>query len=620
MKTFLLLFLIPFTSAYSQTHLMDSLQNVIRKNGEDTNAVIAYRALAGLSINTDLEKGILYAKKGVELGKKLGFDKGVAGCYLNMSSLFSSLGKQDSAFIYNDLAIQYAKKVGEPGRVGLVYLNRADLMMKVERFKEALIFCDSGRVYAEKAGREDLIARAYANVGNIYYLQNNYRDSQGYYEKAFPLFQKTGHLRMLGIIKNNIGNVHKHLGQYELAVKDFKEALKHAEDAQDKISLPMYYSNLSDVYAEMKNWKEAEKNGDISLKYARSTNNNHQIAFSQLLLSKVYLNTHRYEQSLKAATEALAISEADGNLDQQESATELLSDTFHKMGRIEDAYVFALKNKTLNDSLNKSRFEADVAKLQTEYETQQKESQILLLEKENQLHQQKLKKNQLIIIGSVLLSLMALASIGLLISRNKARQRTRELEIRTTLASDLHDEVGSSLSSIFLLSQVIKNQQNQDRKEELFETLTRNVKETVDQVRDMVWMVKPDEESQLAQRMERFAYDICNGLEMELDLKLEEVQDLNMEQRRNIYLIFKEAVNNAVKYSGGTLLQVLLKQSGHSIILQVSDNGKGFDPNSPKNGNGLRNMRRRAEELQAKLDIHSSPDQGTMIHLEYHPN
>lgn len=622
MKTHLLSYLLIISSlcVRGQSILVDSLMKEVAKNRQDTGTVIAYRALAGLSMNSDPGKGILYAKKGVTLGQKIGFDKGVAGCYLNMSTLFSSLGNQDSAFFYNDLALRYARKVGEPGRVGLVYLNRADLMMKVERFKEALVFCDSGRVYAEKAGRDDLRARAYANIGNVYYLQDNFPASRVHYQKAYPLFQTSGQVRMLGIIKNNLGNVHKHLRQYAQSVNDFNSALRHAEEAEDRASLPMYYSNLSDVYAEMKDWKSAEKNGLIALKLAREGDTGPQIAFCQLLLAKVYLNTNRYPAALTAANEALHLAKKDKNLNQQEAGTGLLAEVHHRLGSHEKAFQFALENKALNDTLSKTRFEEDVAALQTQYETKEKESQIQLLEKENQLHEQRLRKNQLLGGGAVLLALLALSSLGLLISRNKARQKTKELEIRSRLASDLHDEVGSSLSGIFLLSQVIKNQKDPQRKEELFETLSRNVRETVDQVKDMVWMVRPDDEGQLAQRMERFAYDICASADVELDLDLQEVQGLSMHQRRNLYLIFKEAVNNAIKYAECTLIKISLKQEAKGISLYVADNGKGFDTSKSYSGNGLRNIQKRTTELHAQLSLISSPGKGTVLHLEYHPN
>jgi two-component system sensor histidine kinase UhpB len=136
----------------------------------------------------------------------------------------------------------------------------------------------------------------------------------------------------------------------------------------------------------------------------------------------------------------------------------------------------------------------------------------------------------------------------------------------------------------------------------------------------MVWMVRPDQESELAQRMERFAYDICSGANVELDLDLHEINGLTMEQRRNIYLIYKEAVNNAIKYAQATVLKISLKQDIQGISLIVIDNGIGFDTVQNFAGNGLRNMQRRAEELRATLTLTSSPNKGTKLLLKYHPN
>jgi two-component system sensor histidine kinase UhpB len=133
-------------------------------------------------------------------------------------------------------------------------------------------------------------------------------------------------------------------------------------------------------------------------------------------------------------------------------------------------------------------------------------------------------------------------------------------------------------------------------------------------------MVRPDQESELAQRMERFSYDICSGANVALDLGLQEINGLTMKQRRNIYLIYKEAVNNAIKYAQATVLKISLKQDSQGISLQVIDNGIGFDTVQTFAGNGLRNMQRRTEELRAILTLTSSPNKGTKLLLKYLPN
>jgi signal transduction histidine kinase len=90
-----------------------------------------------------------------------------------------------------------------------------------------------------------------------------------------------------------------------------------------------------------------------------------------------------------------------------------------------------------------------------------------------------------------------------------------------------------------------------------------------------------------------------------------------MEKRKNFYLIYKEAINNAYKYSEGKNVNVSIAEKDHNLIMIITDNGKGFDMASKSvNGNGLGNMRTRAEEMHAKLDITSWPGKGTRVCLQ----
>jgi len=88
-----------------------------------------------------------------------------------------------------------------------------------------------------------------------------------------------------------------------------------------------------------------------------------------------------------------------------------------------------------------------------------------------------------------------------------------------------------------------------------------------------------------------------------------------MEERRNFYLIFKEAINNLVKYSGATYVVIELKEEDKLIKLIIRDNGTGFNIEKVEKGNGLNNMKRRAKEIEAELLIDSSVDNGTTIWL-----
>ena len=195
----------------------------------------------------------------------------------------------------------------------------------------------------------------------------------------------------------------------------------------------------------------------------------------------------------------------------------------------------------------------------------------------------------------------------------------KELELRNQIAADLHDEVGSSLSSIHMLSQMAARPGNEATHQDILTRMSSNAKETMEKMGDIVWMIKPGEAEagSLKQRMERFAYEIGSSKNIEVAIQLEELDKLKltMKQRKNIYLIFKEAVNNAVKYSDSEKLAVTASVQNKELTLQVKDFGKGFDSSVVKKGNGLDNMQHRAKDLGALLSLTTNSTEGTTIKL-----
>ena len=107
---------------------------------------------------------------------------------------------------------------------------------------------------------------------------------------------------------------------------------------------------------------------------------------------------------------------------------------------------------------------------------------------------------------------------------------------------------------------------------------------------------------------------------MQVQIKVpDKVEQLNLplEVRRNIYLVCKEAINNAVKYSGGCLLDLTISETGGKFEFSVNDNGNGFDVMMVKRGNGLENMQKRADEIEATLIFQSKLNEGTLVSLQY---
>jgi ligand-binding sensor domain-containing protein/signal transduction histidine kinase len=205
--------------------------------------------------------------------------------------------------------------------------------------------------------------------------------------------------------------------------------------------------------------------------------------------------------------------------------------------------------------------------------------------------------------------------------------RLIELErVRTRIATDLHDDIGSNLSLIAMVSEVAKNQASKDSPEiiERLALVARTSRQSVDAMSDIVWAVNPkrDHLHDLTERMRRFASDTFTARDIEFQFSTPGAsQDVKLgaDLRRQVYLIFKESVNNIAKHSGCSEAEIDVSISGGQLILKLRDNGKGFDIESASNGyggNGLVSMRRRAESVGGKLEIVSGQGAGTTTTLK----
>jgi signal transduction histidine kinase len=197
-----------------------------------------------------------------------------------------------------------------------------------------------------------------------------------------------------------------------------------------------------------------------------------------------------------------------------------------------------------------------------------------------------------------------------------------EQRLRTKIARDLHDDMGSALSSININSKMaLQNADENTIVKNYLQNIRDNSGNMLESMSDIVWAINPDNDTmeKLVIRMKEFSAEILEPLNITYsfngEMQLEQVKvDLN--KRKNLYLVFKEAINNAAKYSNCTEVAIQLETDERNICLFVRDNGKGFNLEQARAGNGLRNMHERARAVRANLEIDSSPGNGTSVHLK----
>jgi ligand-binding sensor domain-containing protein/two-component sensor histidine kinase len=218
---------------------------------------------------------------------------------------------------------------------------------------------------------------------------------------------------------------------------------------------------------------------------------------------------------------------------------------------------------------------------------------------------------------------LVLLTVGLGIAtiyRYRVRRLIELERVRTRIATDLHDDIGASLSLIAMLSEVAQRQvpRGNSSVADPLASIASTSRELVDSMSDIVWAVNPrkDRFSELVKRMRRFASEAFTSRDIALQFEAPDDHDfkLGADARREIFFIVKEGVNNITRHAGCTEAAVVIEVQDGSLRLELCDNGKGFVPSPANEGNGLANMRERARRLGGEFEVVTN-GRGTTLRL-----
>ena len=219
---------------------------------------------------------------------------------------------------------------------------------------------------------------------------------------------------------------------------------------------------------------------------------------------------------------------------------------------------------------------------------------------------------------------LAIVAAANMLHRTRVAHLVALEKVRTRIATDLHDDLGSNLSQIAILSEVLRRgtPAGNGAAEQMLSVITTTANESVESMGDIVWAINPrgDSLEPVIQRMRRFASDRLTAANITFEFRApEEVGRVEMgaDVRREVLLFFKEAVNNLIRHSECTEATVDVRLSGSQLMLTINDNGKGFDASRATDGQGLLSLRKRASTLRGTLALTSQPHQGTNVVLRF---
>jgi len=508
--------------------------------------------------------------------------------------------------------------------------------------------------------------RSYVNISLVYSNSSQFGNSAKYLILADSLAQQVNDLRDRGEVKRQMAILYREQGQYPKAVASFRESMDLHKANHDTLSYvgaatslciaykdmsmpdsslailkecaPLIYAmpgrtyekgvlneRLGDAYFIKSMFEKAFDSYDRAFKMFSAARHDADMAYEAMNLGKTLTRLKKYKDAEAYLLLSYRLDDSLKIDNYLPDAAEQLAGFYQATGDWKKCSQWLTKEVSLKDSLQGKAQNEKAEQLQAQYEADKKEKEIALLRKDQELNHAVVQK-QKVVQRAVILSVSLLLLAGVFaVSRYRVAQKSRrqaEIEkIRNSIASDLHDDMGSALSSINIISKVaLDNPNDRENVNRHLKKIHENSTVIMENMSDIVWAINPanDTLEKIILKMREFAADLFEPLNIIYDF--EEQGDfrqvkLGLQQRKDVYLIFKEAVNNAAKYSGAAAITILIAEKNGGIEMEIDDNGKGFSKEDIKCGNGLKNMEERARKMQAELVVNSAPGGGTSVRL-----
>lgn len=657
-----LIFLISFTSD-GQKSPVDSLQGIVSRHPRDTVGIKALVSLAVEFARKDLSKSRNVLYRAIDLANALNTICGLSGCYSQLTTSHQSEGRPDSAQYYLDKLASLA--LANPSIVsiganynmtaGLFYKNKGEFDVALPFMLKALDYMTAPENQINRAGQ-------LLNIGNTYLSQGDIRKAADYHLQSLKLFEILGNKRGQSFCLQSLGNDFIKLKRFEESQKYYEQSLALKEEIHDVRGMISSWGGLGNVYMELGKYQEAQKLYERSLVRARELKLTFDESVALYEIGVLHKKMKRQREarsafgaslklarqrgdsllSAKIAVEISALEEKTGKPDVENSLVQKIqiadqvgdqsakADAYlnmaewnYKHRKFEKAYDMLKHYHQLNDSLHGEEVIIQLKKAEESYQNEKNEKEIALLKKNQELREAIISRQnarqQIIIVALVSILLIA----GVLFNHFRVINRSKRLveieKVRNNIARDLHDDMGSALSSIHIMSQLAMKEAGQSNHH--LQRISENTARMMESMSDIVWSINPENDSleKMVMKMKEFAAEILEPKNIRYrfveDTRLNNVT-LDVEQRKNLFLIFKESINNAAKYSEGTEVIISIRMQNNALQLSVRDNGKGFDKARVRNGNGLANMTERARMLKGTLIQFSEPGKGTEIVAE----
>jgi signal transduction histidine kinase len=609
----------PGTKARQVTSKADSLYIQLAHTPNDTTRVLLLNDLALMYRFNQPDSAVKLAEEAGQLATSLNYPKGECQAFNIMGESMRFQGEFLKALEAQLQALRISRKNGFKSREANSLAYAGMVYIEMKEYRQGLFYLQQAQKLFDRLNIPVMSSFALSNIGNAYKGMNLLDSALWFQQQAIVKSKGSAPHSLKALILTSTGAVEAGLGHADLALEYYWQGLRNAISGGDLLNQGSTHYHLAELYYQLNAL-------DSSLHYARLCFNNSQ----QISLRKIQLN---------ASSLLVKIHHAKGRIDSafhyQQAAIAAKDslfgpEKFHQLQLMTLAEQQRQQQVIQEQILSKARYQRisflsvlgiflSIAILLWRSNRQQsRANQKLNYQKLQIQHQHETLEKTLSELKGMQAQLIQKEKVAALYE-----QQLKIQQVRNKIASELHDDIGSGLSSIHLFTEVAKKKINRESEAALpiLEKIEDSSHEMMLAMNEIVWAIQPkhDDVIHFLDRIHNFGRQLLSTKNIDLDFDVStpvQSAPMTMELKRNLYLICKETFNNIVKHSHASKVSMTMNFSDTLLKIHISDNGKGFDLTHGSTGNGLLNLKNRANEIGGVLTIDSHPGTGTSVFFQ----
>ena len=584
------------------------------------------------------DSSLYYGFKVLEAARTSGLRDVEADALRSLSTTYQAQGDYPQALDYGFEALRMSRELNDQLKIahtlniiGITYDQQGNFPGALNHYREAY------DIY-KALGDDEWLAMMAVNLGVLFKGQGEYAQVIPYYRNAYAIYRKLDLPVEAAFCETNLGAVFYFTQQYDSCVYySLKAEKKLAEHGYSQIQ-PTAQSNAGLGYFGLGRFKDAKDYLEKALDAHRKYTNKKEIAFVLIQLAKVYQELGQSGKSYESLTEAKQVAEGIGSAKETMDASKLLAAYYAGRNNYGRAYQEYVNYSTVKDTLFEAEKARALTNYQIQYETERKEQQIEILNRETAIQKLKLGHRNLLLLIAIGVLMTGGITVYLVFKQRRMKADARlqqeinaqqekatrdvldaEERERRRIAGDLHDGVGQTLSAALLNLNYLFKRINEGNAadQQVMDNVLALVTDSYQEMRSISHQMMPNAllKAGLAASIKEFL-DAIDGKNIKVHLSVSGLSDrLDQQLETVLYRTVQEAVNNVIKHANASRLTIQIMKYEEGISVTIEDNGDGFDPSDLEYGGGIgvKNIRARVALLQGSVDVDSAPGRGTLL-------